>query len=157
MIRVRAAAGRSIRSVMEPLSSFFPSLEGKCRGFRGEGVSYCMKTKISNLSSLKDNRRKLRNESTPQEIMLWARLRKEQLGHKFRRQHSFGNYIADFYCPDKKLIVEIDGSQHLDQEAYDTERTTFFGKQGFRVVRFWNSEINTNMEGVITKIIGLLE
>ncbi|MDO8594495.1 MAG: endonuclease domain-containing protein [bacterium] len=116
-----------------------------------------MKPKISNLSALKDNRRKLRNESTPQEIMLWTRLKGEQLGYKFRRQHSFGSYIADFYCPNKKLIVEIDGSQHLDQAIYDEERTKFFGSRGLRVARFWNSDINANIEGVLTEIMNLLE
>lgn len=113
----------------------------------------CMKEKISAIPLLKSRRRLLRNEPTPQEVVLWSRLRNEQLGCKFRRQHSFGKYVADFYCREKCLVVEVDGSQHLEQEVYDTERTKFFESRGLRVLRFWNSEINTNISGVVTKIV----
>ena len=116
-----------------------------------------MKDKISNVFSLRTNRRALRNESTPQEIILWSRLRNGQLGFKFRRQHSFGNYIADFYCREKSLVVEIDGSQHLDQERYDASRTRFLESLNLRVLRFGNNEINTNIDGVMTRIMELLE
>jgi len=97
----------------------------------------------------------LRNEATPQEILLWSRIRKEQLGIKFRRQHSIGRYIVDFYCPEKKLIIELDGWQHREENnfGYDDERTEFLENLGYRVVRFWNNEVNKNMEGVILKIM----
>lgn len=112
-----------------------------------------VKEKVSTIPLLKSNRRLLRNESTPQEIILWSRLKNKQLGYKFRRQHSFGTYIADFYCREKRLIIEVDGSQHMEQEEYDAERTKFFGNKGLRVLRFWNNEINTNINGVVTKIV----
>jgi len=116
-----------------------------------------MNKKISNISLLRENRKALRRDSTPQEIILWSRLRNKQLGYKFRRQHSFDNYIVDFYCPKKNLIVEVDGSQHIDQKEYDAERTRYFKTRGLRVVRFWNSEINNNIQGVVMRIMELLE
>ena len=111
-----------------------------------------MHEKVSNLSSVRTQRRHLRSNATPQEVILWSRLKNNQLGYKFRRQHSFGKYITDFYCPEKQLIVEIDGSQHMEQEKYDMERTKFFESRGLCVIRFWNNEINTNIEGVVMKI-----
>lgn len=113
--------------------------------------------KISNLSHVKSHRQTLRKKATPQEIIIWSRLRNDQLGYKFRRQHSFGNYIADFYCRKKKLIIEIDGSQHLDQEKYDSRRTEFFESLGLKVLRFWNNEVNSNIEGVVSAIHRALE
>jgi very-short-patch-repair endonuclease len=112
-------------------------------------------TKVYNILKLKERRSKLRENQTPQEIILWSKLRREQLGFKFRRQHSVGGYIADFYCPAKKLIIEIDGSQHFEKNAkeYDKNRTKFFEGLDIKVLRFDNSEINTNIEGVILKII----
>lgn len=112
----------------------------------------CMNTKISNLSSVKTQRRQLRTNATPQEVILWSRLKNKQLGCKFRRQHSFGKYIADFYCPEKQLVVEVDGSQHMEQEKYDVRRTNFFESFGLKVLRFWNNEINININGVVMKI-----
>ena len=85
-----------------------------------------MSNQISNLRNTRAFRRELRTNATPQEIILWSRLKNKQLGVKFRRQHSFGKYIADFYCPEKRFIIEIDGTQHMEQEKYDTERTNFF-------------------------------
>ena len=67
----------------------------------------------------------LRREMTDGERLLWKRLRSEQLGFKFRRQHPLGGYVADFACLAPKLIVEIDGSQHVDQQAYDAKRDVF--------------------------------
>ena len=115
-----------------------------------------MKEKVSNIRSLGARRRNLRAFSSPQEVILWSRLRNKQLEYKFRRQHSLGRYIADFYCPDKKLIIEVDGSQHVDQEKYDTKRTGFFQSKGLKVVRFWNSDINTNLDSVVSKIVEML-
>jgi very-short-patch-repair endonuclease len=94
----------------------------------------------------------LRNKLTPQEVILWNRLKDNHTGYKFRRQHSIKNFIADFYCPEKKLVIEIDGNQHLDNREYDMERTNHFESLGIRVIRFWNNEINTNINGVIMKI-----
>jgi very-short-patch-repair endonuclease len=71
--------------------------------------------KINNLKPQKEIRKKLRNSATPQEIILWSRLKRKQLGYKFRRQQSFGKYIVDFYCPLKNLVIELDGWQHKEQ------------------------------------------
>jgi very-short-patch-repair endonuclease len=80
---------------------------------------------LYNNKDLRKVRKYLRNNSTPQEIILWKYLRDYNLGYKFRRQHSIGQYIVDFCCPKQNLIIEIDGSQHLDQKDYDNERTDF--------------------------------
>ena len=115
-------------------------------------------TVVYNILKLKERRVDLRNNQTPQEILLWSRLRREQLGFKFRRQHSIGGYIADFYCPTKKLVIEIDGSQHFKKEAreYDNVRSDYFKGLDIKVLRFTNSEINTNIKGVIQKIFSKL-
>ncbi len=102
-------------------------------------------------------RKILRKDSTPQEILLWSRLRNNQLGCKFRRQHHLGPYIADFYCHEKKIVIEIDGSQHMDAKEYDERRDQYFETFGFKVLRFWNNEINSNLEGVLLKIISKLK
>ncbi len=99
----------------------------------------------------------LKQKATPQEIILWSRLKNRQFHHlKFRRQHIVGNYIVDFICIEKKLIIEIDGWQHskedLIQHNYDKERTNFFESLGYIVLRFWNGEVNTNLVGVMLKI-----
>ncbi len=107
---------------------------------------------INNKSESLSYRRKLRNEPTPQEIMLWARLKNNGTGFKFRRQHGIGKYILDFYCPSKKLAIEIDGSQHQDNENYDRMRDDLVSNFGIKTLRFWNNEINTNIEGVLMKI-----
>lgn len=109
---------------------------------------------INNISKLYSRRKKLRNNSTPQEIMLWVRLKNSQLGFKFRRQHSIGGYIVDFYCPLKKLIIEIDGSQHYKKDAveYDAIRSNYFEGLNLKIIRFSNGDINVNMEGVLMKI-----
>ena len=95
----------------------------------------------------------LRKVSTPAERKLWARIRNDQLGVTFRRQHAVGNYIPDFCSPKEKLIIEMDGSQHLDQQEYDEERTKYFESIGYKVIRFWNNEVMNDIESVIRAII----
>ena len=107
---------------------------------------------VHNLIAKKKVRRTLRKSATPQEVILWSRLRNNQLGYKFRRQRSIGKYIVDFYCSPKRLIIEIDGSQHIDN-VRDLERTEYLQKLGFKVLRFWDNEVNNNLEGVLLKII----
>ncbi|GMV33280.1 MAG: endonuclease domain-containing protein [Chloroflexi bacterium CFX1] len=99
----------------------------------------------------------LRKELTPAERKLWARIRNDQLGVNFRRQHAIGKYIPDFVCIKKKLIIELDGSQHLEQEEYDGERTKFLESQGYKVIRFWNNQIMNDINGVIKVIQFALE
>jgi len=102
--------------------------------------------------------RKLRKELTPAEIKLWAWLRGNKInGVNFRRQHAIGKYVADFCAIKEKLVIELDGSQHLEQGEYDKERTEFLESQGYRVIRFWNNQVMKDMEGVILAIINALE
>src|SRR5215213_5835222 len=99
----------------------------------------------------------LRKASTPAEQKLWSRIRNDQLGVTFRRQHAIGKYISDFCSPKAKLIIELDGSQHLDQEAYDAERTQYLESKGYRALRFWNNDVMNDMDGVIRAIIQAME
>ena len=99
----------------------------------------------------------LRKELTPAERKLWAVIRNDKLGVTFRRQHAIGNYIPDFVCIEKKLILELDGNQHLDQVEYDTERTKYFETLGYKVIRFWNNQIMKDINGVIKVIQFTLE
>ena len=94
----------------------------------------------------------LRKESTPAERKLWSRIRNDQLGVTFRRQHAVGNYIPDFCSPKAKLIIELDGSQHLEQEKYDQERTKYLESLGYKVIRFWNNDVMNKIEEVILAI-----
>ena len=92
----------------------------------------------------------LRREITPAESKLWSVLRGNKLkGVSFRRQHAIGKYIVDFVSIKKKLIIELDGSQHLEQSEYDEERSRYLESRGYRVVRFWNNQIEKEMDGVI--------
>src|SRR3990172_7556023 len=100
---------------------------------------------------------KLRKESTPAERKLWSRIRNDQLGVTFRRQHAIGNYIPDFSSPKAKLVIELDGSQHLEQEEYDEERTKYLESQGYKVIRFWNNDVIKDIDGVILAIIHAME
>jgi len=102
------------------------------------------------------NARVLRREMTDSERRLWSGIRSEQLGVKFRRQHPIGNYIADFACLDPLLIVELDGSQHQTQEAYDARRDAFLRAQGFDVLRFGSNDPFVNFEGVLQAIVDRL-
>ncbi|MEJ8835199.1 endonuclease domain-containing protein [Ramlibacter sp. AN1133] len=104
-------------------------------------------------SKTHSNARELRAGMTDSERKLWSRLRLEQLGVKFRRQHPLGNYIADFACLSPKLIVELDGSQHADQATYDARREQFFRQHGFQVLRFATDEPLRNMDGVLAVIV----
>ncbi|HVA13484.1 MAG TPA: endonuclease domain-containing protein [Stellaceae bacterium] len=98
--------------------------------------------------------RKLRATPTDAEIRLWSRLRRKQLdGFRFRRQQPIGRYVVDFFCPEAKLIIEIDGGQHADE---DPARTDWLGSRGYRLIRFWNNEVLANTEGVLLMILNAL-
>jgi len=100
----------------------------------------------------------LRKELTPAERKLWSVLRGKKLnGVSFRRQHAIGNYIVDFVSIKKKLIIELDGSQHLEQTEYDEERTRYLESQGYRVVRFWNDQVEKEMDGVVQVLDEILK
>lgn len=98
----------------------------------------------------------LRKNQTSQEVILWAHLRGTQLGFKFKRQHSVGPYILDFYCPDKKLAIELDGAQHISNKEYDQERTNYLLVLDIKTIRFWNREIDANINEVLHKIRGCM-
>lgn len=78
------------------------------------------------------------------------------MGVNFRRQHAIGKYIPDFVCIEKKLIIELDGSRHLEQKEYDEDRTKYLESLGYKVVRFWNNDAMKNMDGVISVIMNAL-
>jgi very-short-patch-repair endonuclease len=110
---------------------------------------------IFNKKSLKNFRKKLRNNLTPAEAVLWKALQKRKLaGKKFRRQHSVGKYVVDFYCPAEKLAVELDGAGHytLEGTKHDIERDDYLSSLGIKVLRFENKEVFDNLEAVLEVI-----
>jgi very-short-patch-repair endonuclease len=111
---------------------------------------------LKNDPALKDRRRELRRNQTDAEKALWAQVRNKQFfGLKFFRQYSMGAYILDFYCPEKKLAVELDGGQHnlAAGREYDAERTAYLNSHGIEVARFWNNEVLCEIEGVLESLI----
>jgi len=87
---------------------------------------------------------------TDAERVLWRAIRRKQLdGHRFRRQQPIGRYIVDFFCPEVRLIVELDGGQHAERADYDADRTEWLEARGYRVVRYWNPDALRNLEGVL--------
>ena len=97
--------------------------------------------------------RQLRKAPTDTERKLWLHLKGRQLENcKFRRQHPYVDYILDFVCLERHLVVELDGSQHLEASEYDARRTRCLEDAGFVVLRFWNNEVLQNMEGVLEVI-----
>ncbi|MHB0967469.1 MAG: endonuclease domain-containing protein [Bellilinea sp.] len=109
---------------------------------------------IQTKNQTRANARQLRRDQTLAETKLWLALRSHQLENiHFRRQHPIGNYIVDFCAPQAKLIIELDGSQHLEQQEYDAERTEFLESKGYRVLRFWNRDVLNNLDGVMIMIL----
>ena len=96
--------------------------------------------------------RQLRRDSTEAEKTLWRELRTKLPNYKWRRQMPIGPYFADFACHSTKLVIELDGGQHANAQANDSERTRFMETQGFRVIRFWNNDIVDNVDGVLHRI-----
>jgi very-short-patch-repair endonuclease len=113
------------------------------------------KRPIHNADFLKSQRKELRSHLIQPEALLWNLLKGSQLeNRKFRRQHSIGNYIIDFYCPLEKLAIELDGAVHLNagQNLYDSERDEFLSELGIKVLRFANKQVFEDMEGVLREI-----
>ena len=101
--------------------------------------------------------RTLRRNATQAERILWRALRAMSLPVRVRRQHPIGRFIADFAVPSRKLVIEIDGGQHASTLARDNARTRVLEARGWRVIRFWNSDVMSNLEGVIATIVAEIE
>jgi len=97
--------------------------------------------------------RSLRERSTDVERLLWSRLRNRQLsGCKFRRQQPIGSFVADFVCLEYRLVIELDGGQHAEQQSQDEVRSAFLHKEGYRVLRFWNNQVLGELDSVLEVI-----
>ena len=114
---------------------------------------------IYNTKSKEKQRKELRNSSTAAEAVLWKHLqRRQMLDKKFRRQFSVGPYIVDFYCPEYRVVIELDGAPHFSFLAneYETRRTKYLEEAGLRVIRFENRVVYNNLEFVLETIRGVL-
>ena len=102
--------------------------------------------------------RSLRRAATDAEALLWKHLRDRGLaGTKFHRQHPIGRYIVDFFCLERALVIEVDGGQHATRTERDQLRDDWLRAQGCQVLRFWNNEVLNNLEGVLSRILAVLE
>ncbi len=100
----------------------------------------------------------LRRNATDAERLLWSRLRGHQLaGFRFRRQRPIGNYVCDFVCLRDRIVVELDGSQHVEQGDYDVRRDGFLRSNGYRVLRFWNGDVMDRLDAVLETIFQALQ
>jgi very-short-patch-repair endonuclease len=127
-------------------------------GGDGVDVEVTVKGQINKKILGQKLQRRLRNAQTNAERHLWKRLRGRQLeGCKFRRQHPFGDFILDFACLERSIIVELDGGQHAEAIPYDSERTRLLEQAGFAVLRFWNNDVLSNTDGVMEAIRQTLE
>jgi very-short-patch-repair endonuclease len=112
-------------------------------------------TRIYNRQSEKEKRRALRRNMTKAEVLLWLRLKNKQvLGYRFLRQYSVDRYVLDFYCPKLRLAIEVDGESHFVEgaEEYDRERQQYIEALGIKFLRFLNTEIYHNLQGVLQAI-----
>ncbi len=154
-----AAASSRIHAVLARLSTY-PSPQGGEGGALAPGEGN-LRPKVNKYGShaLIPNARELRSNMPEAEKKLWYFLRAHRFnGYKFRRQHPISkNYIADFICLEKKVIIELDGAQHGEQQEYDAKRTTVLEKEGYKVLRFWNNEVFQNIEMVLDNIWHALE
>jgi very-short-patch-repair endonuclease len=100
-----------------------------------------------------NNAKSLRTNQTDAEQRLWYHLRAHRfMDLKFKRQKPMGSYVVDFVCVERRLIIELDGGQHAEQENYDQHRDAWLRGQGYTVLRFWNNDVMQNLEGVLEKI-----
>ncbi|WP_412049429.1 endonuclease domain-containing protein [Hoeflea sp. Naph1] len=103
---------------------------------------------------LRRNARRMRSAMTEAELKLWNELRAHRLmGLGFQRQVPIGRYIVDFACHEHKFVVEVDGSQHAENQTHDQARTTYLEQEGWKVVRFWNEDVLTDIDNVCTHIL----
>ena len=116
------------------------------------------KTRYPYNPALKEKARKLRNNSTLSEVLLWKQLRnKQMMGYDFDRQKPIDNYIIDFFCDELKLAIEIDGASHIDNEEKDMQRQNKLEQYGIKFLRFSDFEIKKNIQTVLYTIMGWIE
>jgi len=140
------------------LDLFFQNFSPFPRGrLRGGWIKKTMK--FFNKKEQKIIRQNLRNQRSKSEKILWYKIRNQQLGVKFRRQHGIGNYVVDFYCPEIGLIVEIDGATHGGQNEvkYDNIRQKYLKNKGLKVKRYRNVDVKNNLEGILEDLIEFIE
>lgn len=115
-------------------------------------------SEIHNIKHLEPYRKRLRNHSTSAEATLWKHLKGKQQGKKFRRQHSVGNYIVDFYCATERVAIELDGERHFTEEGmkYDAKRTEYLNGLNIKVIRFENVRVFEDLDGVLKEIRAVL-
>ena len=116
-------------------------------------------TVVFNRQPDREKRRQLRRNMPEAEIILWSHLQRKTLGgYKFRRQYGIGRYVADFYCPKLRLVIEIDGDSHFTDQAeeYDRQREAYIQSLGLKVVRFTNLEVRNNLNEVLQSIEGFM-
>jgi very-short-patch-repair endonuclease len=111
-----------------------------------------MSMPLHDIGPMREYRRSLRKNQTAEEHKLWQYIRRKQLEVKFRRQHSIDHFIVDFYCPEKRLIIEIDGGVHIKEKDEDRVRDEFLIKLNYKVLRIENSEINSDIATVMERI-----
>ena len=142
--------------------SFAGSLSRSAGEGWGEGGGSSNRLRVNPAKQLPDDlkqfAREMRKQSTDAEALMWHLLRGRRLQNlKFRRQHAVGRYILDFYCDELPLAVELDGGQHHGQTNYDATRTEVLAKRGIRVIRYWNNDVLTQTEGVLTDLFNIIE
>jgi very-short-patch-repair endonuclease len=115
-------------------------------------------SKVINRAALRQRAKELRKKATDAENYLWFFLRSRSMGsYKFKRQFIIGPFIADFCCLEKRLVIELDGSQHTEQQKRDSERTDYRASLGFQTLRFWNDDVLCRPQEVLEKIYETLK
>jgi len=112
---------------------------------------------LYNYRFIREIREVLKENPTDAEKLIWGYLRNKKIGYKIRRQHVIDNFIPDFVCLSKKVVIEIDGGVHLQQQEYDASRTNILNEKGYKVIRFTNDEVFANPMTVATKIKEILD
>ncbi len=109
---------------------------------------------VYNSPVMKYRRKQLRARASKPEEILWQKLKRSQFGARFRRQYSIQSYVIDFFCPEKRIAIEIDGSRHLETEAqkYDIYRDRYLAALEIKTIRIKATEIFSDLEKVLTKI-----
>jgi len=153
--RVLAHSGVTLEWEIQRVGISSPSPSGErdsARSAQGEG-----KFRRSTSANALARARAARTEMTAAEERLWSRLRAKRLdGWKFKRQVPVGPFRPDFVCAEADLIVEVDGSQHIEKANADHERTSFLESEGYRVLRFWNDDVLSKTEAVLEAILAAM-